>query len=226
MRKFIAVSSLIALSLAWSDAAHAGKKSEPAADAGAAAPTADMYAMEPTGIAELDTFFARAQAPLDTLAAARTSIYQVNTSLVSALGLKEGTPFKDALADLQAKGGDGISVALNGAMPSLKASDAAPANVVAAVDATNAAFAAAGAAGAALVGIAGLPEQFAALIDEGKTFADPAKLKSMVSNPTQLPKATSKTGKNLSTLAKAKDEPAALKTSMETLVSDTMGAFK
>jgi hypothetical protein len=222
MRKFIAVAALAALSLSWSDAAHAGKKSEPAADAGAAT-TAEAYKMEVTGIAELDSFFSKAQAPLDTLLNARMAIDGVNSALGTSLGLKEGTPLKDALAELKTKAGDSITVAMDGAMPKLTVADAAPADVKAAVEATNTAFKN---AATAVAGLAELPAQFEALITEAKGFSDPAKLKGMVSNPTQLPKAVSKVGKNISTLGKAKDEPAALKASVETVVTDTMAAFK
>jgi hypothetical protein len=222
MRKFIAIAALAALSLSWSDAALAGKKSAETADSGAAA-SADMYKMEDTGIADIDAFFDKAEAPLTTLLNARLAIDGITTSLNTALGLKEGTPLKDALADLKTKGGSNITMAMNGTMPKLTVSDAAPADVKAAVDGCNTSLTA---AATAVAGLTALPEQFSALITEAKGFADPAKLKGMVANPTQLPKAISKVGKNISTLTKAKDEPAAMKASVDSLVTDFGAAFK
>ena len=84
-----------------------------------------------------DEVFMAAKSIHDTLNGIQTKLTEGNNELVSALGLTAGTPFADALADLKAKAGDNLSVAMNGAVPSLTVADAAPENVKSAVASVN-----------------------------------------------------------------------------------------
>lgn len=93
--------------------------------------------VEMTGIESIDSVFREARDIDVRLDNARTSLTVGRDELNAALGLSEGTPFADALADLQAKAQGKLQVTMNGTTPTLSVSDAVPANVQAAVDAAN-----------------------------------------------------------------------------------------
>jgi hypothetical protein len=120
---------------------YAGKKkSEPATETAAADQTkADVeMVIKPTGVADVDAVYAKAEAPLGTVKSVRAHITDMRTHMTTALGLADGTPIADALADLDQKAGDTIMVTMNSqGLPQLKPSDAVPANVQSAVDAFN-----------------------------------------------------------------------------------------
>jgi len=84
-----------------------------------------------------DNVFMAAKAIHDTLNGIQTDLQTGNDNLTSALGLTQGTPLADALADLKTKAGDKLTVAMDGGMPKLSLADGAPDNVKAAVDSAN-----------------------------------------------------------------------------------------
>src|SRR5690349_9929144 len=93
--------------------------------------------IEMTGLASFDEVFTRVAAIDEQLATAKKMLTSANIDLNAALGLANGTPIKDGLADLQAKADGKLSVAMEGTMPKLSATDAVPANVQSAIDAVN-----------------------------------------------------------------------------------------
>ena len=84
-----------------------------------------------------DSVFMPAKEINDTLNSIQTNLQSGNDSLTSTLGLTQGTPLADALADLKTKAGDKLKVAMNGSKPTLSLADDAPDNVKAAVDSAN-----------------------------------------------------------------------------------------
>jgi len=93
--------------------------------------------IEMTGIESFDSLFRQAKDIDSRLDSARSTIRDGKNQLNSALGLADGTPFKDAIADLQSKAQGKLKLAMNGSTPQLTVSDAVPANVQAAVDSLN-----------------------------------------------------------------------------------------
>jgi hypothetical protein len=95
--------------------------------------------IELTGIDSFDNVFREARDLDERFDSAKAALDSGRATLNSALGLAEGTPFADAIADLQAKAQGKLQVAVDeGGGLSLQASDAVPANVQAAVDSLNA----------------------------------------------------------------------------------------
>jgi hypothetical protein len=118
----------------------AGKNKGEPTEAAAADPTKSAVEMEikQTGAPDIDAVFTKADVPLSTVKSVRSHMTDMRIHMTTALGLAEGAPIKDALADLDQKAGDKIMLAIDtGGVPRLKASDAIPANVQAAVDAFN-----------------------------------------------------------------------------------------
>lgn len=218
---------LALFALGFSTSAEAGKKNKkPKGDdteQKADGDEAQGIVLETTGVADIDAFFAKAQAPVDTLTNTRLSIDKINTDLATSLGLAEGTPFADAIADLQSKADGKISMAMDGDKPTLSAEDGVPENVQTSVDAMNSGM-------DELMKVAAdlpeLPDQFQALIEEGKTFADVSKLTSMGVKPLQAPKVAKVVGNNMKALGGAPDEAKMLIESldgMKTTLTDTFG---
>lgn len=94
-------------------------------------------AIKPTKISDFDAIFAEVTTIHDQLRDVKASCAGANKELTSALGLADGTPVADALADLKAKAEGKVEVVLEGTKPKLKATDAVPANVQTALDAAN-----------------------------------------------------------------------------------------
>ncbi len=194
MRKFMMLATLMAFTgtatLVPIETAEAGKK-----DNDEEGEEFDLT-MEETGSSKLDAVFKKSEGPLETIAMVRKDVDAVNTNLISALELKDGTPFEDALKDLQTKAEGKINVAFeNNAMPTFKAEEGVPDNVQKAVDSLNASFGKLGDAGEKL-GSAG--EQLIETATEaGELISTPKELglKAM-----QIPKAVSKGNKNVKTL--------------------------
>lgn len=219
MRQFWIIALAALVTLGVSADAEAGKKkkknkggdttTEEAADK-----DSDGIQILDTGLEDVDSFFAAAKAPIGTLTSTRQGIDKLQLDLNTALGLAEGTPLADAIADLKSKAGDSLTVAMDGTMPKVTASDAAPENVTTAVDALNSGV---DEIGKLVGGLAQLPAQIAELIQEGQKFSDVNTLKGMASNPMLAAKAVPKVGKNLKALTKIKGEAEALLQSVDGL---------
>ncbi len=112
---------------------NAFAKKDKGSDDGAA-----TFTIEDTGVAKVDSFYDQVEGIVAKLQGAQADMDNANAKLAEALGLGEGTPVADALADLQAKAEGKVELVLEGTKPTLKASDAMPENLQAAIDATNA----------------------------------------------------------------------------------------
>lgn len=208
MRNLLAV-ALVATALTWAPEAWAKKEKAAASDE-------VKLEIKDTGIKTVDETFAKAKAPVESVMKARSEIDNLQKNLITALGLTEGTPFADALADLKTKAAGKITAGIDAkGMPELKPGDAVPANVQTAIDAVNNGFAAAGAAVAAL---SELPAQFQAIAADAQKYGDPAVLKDLAAdNPAAMLKAPKTIAGNVSTLSKAPEEIKALAHSLDAL---------
>jgi hypothetical protein len=133
--------------------------------------------IETTGVATFDNVFAKAGSMLKSIVDARTNIDTANKNVDTALGLKEGTPLKDALADLKTKAAGKIKVAMNGTTPKLEPTDAVPENVKKGIDAVNGLMDATSSATTSMTQVA---KDSPALVTECSAFADVGKVTSEI----------------------------------------------
>jgi len=220
MRKIIILAALglFAGSTLLPEMAWAGKKdTEEAADG----EEAFDIVMEETGSASLDAVFKKSETPLETIATINADVKAVNTGLVTALGLKDGTPFADALADLQSKAEGKINVAFeDNKMPKFEAAEGCPENVKTSIDALNSSFGKLGDAGDKLV-TAGTQLGEAA----GEAANLVSKPKDLGLKATQIPKATSKANKNIKKLKSGIELTKSLAEEVGTLAKDVRSSF-
>ncbi|GEM_PF-3301637 len=138
------------------------KKSDDSAEQ--ATETVDI---EDCGVAEFDTVFNEARGIHDTLTDAQTKLAEANTGIATALGLDPGATLADALTNLKELGGDAISMTLDGTTPKLSATDAAPAEVTAAIEAVNTAV---GNVLEVAASLATLPDQSKQVVESAKAL--------------------------------------------------------
>ncbi|MEZ4322825.1 MAG: hypothetical protein R3F61_35485 [Myxococcota bacterium] len=202
--------------------AFAGKKDEAPAEEGAAEEGEALdIVMEETGSASLDAVFKKSESPLETVATVNADVKAVNTGLVDALGLSQGTPFKDALADLQSKAEGKINVAFeDNKMPTFKAEEGVPDNVNAAIDSLNMSFGKLGDAGDKLTKAG---EELVTVATEAGDLV--SKPKDLGLKATQIPKATSMANKNIKKLKTGADVTKSLVTEVTTLATDVKSVF-
>jgi hypothetical protein len=94
--------------------------------------------VQETGIKSFDRVFKEVGDIDGRLADSESQLRKGRQNLNAALGLPKGTPFSDALADLQNKAEGKLRLGVsNGAIPKLEPTDAVPANVQTAVDGFN-----------------------------------------------------------------------------------------
>jgi DNA repair ATPase RecN len=215
MRKFIMLSSL----LAFTGATLMSVESARAEDA--AEEEAFDIVMEETGSEKLDAVFKKSEGPLETIATVNKDVKAVNTNLLAALELQDGTPFADALADLQSKAEGKINVAFeDNKMPTFKAEEGVPDNVNKAVESLNASFGKLGDAGDKLTAAG---EQL------GEAAAEAAEListpKELGLKATKIPKAISKGNKNVKKLKDGASVASELAKEVGQLGSDVKSAF-
>lgn len=223
MRRNVVFALAFAMGLSFVSNAEAKKPkpTEPAAEtteAGAAESTA--LEMKTIGVADVDNVFMQANDPLKSLNEAKAKLTSLNTNLVTALALPEGTPFADALADLKAKGEGKINAAVDEkGMPKLSASDAVPANVQTAIDAVNTGISDLQAAVALL---AAVPDQ----CKEVATAAAGINASSLTgASPTQVPKMLKTVQGNIKTLGMVPDEVKSLVDSATSVMSTVTSTF-
>ena len=142
-----------------------------------------------TGIKEFDDVFMQAKDIQTNLTTSRTKLQTANENVNSSLGLAKGTPFKDAMADLNKKADGKVKVAMTGKTPTLTAMDGCPDNVKASVDATNKA---AGEISAVVDNMATLTTQTKELAEKTAKFPGqvPDAAKNSNISVTQIPKVT------------------------------------
>ena len=151
------------------DKSDDGSSTEASADDGGAI---ELPTIEETGIAAFDDVFSQVREIHETLAKAQTQLAEANDGVATALGLPAGTPLADALAELKEKAAGNLEIAMEGTVPSIKASDAVPSDVTAAIDAVNSAVSE---VSTTIDDLSGLPDQVKSLIDQSKAL--PAQLK-------------------------------------------------
>lgn len=139
LSRFLLGLTLVTATITVTDDAFAKKKD----DSAAAATTPDLPVIEMTNIPEFDGVFSKAKTIQDSLNSAKTELSTARGNLNTALGAATDAPLKTALADLNTKAGGALSVAMDGAKPSIKAKDAVPENVQTGIDAANGLFTAA-----------------------------------------------------------------------------------
>ena len=108
--------------------------------------------IQTTGIRSFDKVFSQVADIDDRVRSARKTRKSGHQQLASALALPENTSFSEALAELKERGAGKIKLVMDGERPTLKATDALPSDVSAALDAVNQATADYTAALAALEG--------------------------------------------------------------------------
>ncbi len=127
-----------------------------------------------TGLADMDSFFAKVQKLLDTLRGATDSIYTAMDNLEQALGVTEGQSLQSAMAQLKEQAAGSIKVQMQGTQPKLVVDSGLPPEARGGVDAINGALTS---LGGAVKNLATIPNQAKGLINEAKAL--PAKVPEM-----------------------------------------------
>jgi hypothetical protein len=120
-----------------------------------------------TGIKPFDEVFMQAKDIQSNLTSSKAKLQTANDNVNSSLGLAKGTPFKDALADLNKKADGKVKVLITGKTPTLTAEDGLPDNVKASVDTTNKAISE---ISSVVESLAQVPAQSQALADQTAAF--------------------------------------------------------
>lgn len=230
MRHFVTFALALLVSFTMVDSAEAKKPKkvdeatpaqvENATDVG---PTsAGPLEVSMTGIADVDAIFQKAIDPLNNLKAANNALANLNTNLVTALGLPAGTPIADAIADLKTKAEGKITLAMNEkGMPALSPSDAVPANVQKAIDAVNDGVSQAQIAGEKLTE---LPSQVKEVVAAAMGITPQTLMASGV-KPMEAPKQMKTIQSNLKMLGTAPDQAKAFTDQLTSTVSTLKSTF-
>lgn len=121
---------LLALWLVAPQPAAAGKGGKEKSDN-------DWAEIEHVGIPSMDQVFARVKEMQSSITTVESSLQRADREVGTALGLPEGTPLADAIADLEQRAQGKLDVVVEGGTPKLVASEAVPGNVQEAIDALN-----------------------------------------------------------------------------------------
>jgi hypothetical protein len=219
---------VVVVACALSVPSYAGKKGKAEStdtEVAAADPTRDAVEMEikQTGVADVDAVFTKAEVPLETIRSVRGHLTNTRTQLTTALGLADGTPMADALADLDQKAGDTIMVAIDsGGLPRLRASDAVPANVQTAVDAFNRGM---GDIDKSAANLAEAPGQLKEVMVAASAINADTFTKSGMS-ATAIPKAMKTVDHNTKVLRSATTEVEAIRTELDGMRTTVQATFK
>ncbi len=200
---------LVAISLAHAPAY--AKKSDDSSGS-----SSDLEIVD-TGVTKVDNFYDGVESIITELQAAQADVDGANAELASALGLAEGTPVADALAELAAKADGKVELVMEGTKPTLQASEAVPADVQAGIDATNNMATKLTAAAATLQGIGA---RVAPMITEAGDM--PAAIAESDLGLKDKAVATKNTAANLKTTKEVKNEAATLGNSC----GETLGLIK
>lgn len=126
--------------------------------------TEEPLEIKETKVASFDDVFSQVGEIKTDLDTVQKDLAAASDKIASAMGMAQGTPVADALADLKEKGKDHIKLTMAGDKPSLTVDDAAPENVKAAVTATN---------GAVVLWVDSA-KTLAGLVDKSKAVAEAA----------------------------------------------------
>lgn len=178
--------------------------------------------MVSTGSDSLDSVFKKSEGPIETVATLRDEIRGVKAKLVESLGLTQGTPFIDALTDLQTKSEDKINVSFaENKWPTFSVEEGVPENVKASVNTLNSSMVELSAAKEKLEAAGAMLEQIA---EEASDLA--AEPKNLGLKATQVPKAVLKSKKNVKSLRSGVGVTKDLLKEMGGLVKDVKEVFK
>jgi len=176
-RHSIAIAALAA-AIALPSAALAGKK-----DTSTSSTEAEIQLL---GVEAFDGVLGSAKGIQDKIKTQTTSMATARANVNSALGAAADAPFKTAVDDFKAKAAGSLKLEMDGTMPKLKATDAAPENVTKGIDAVNGLV---DAGKATIDTCVALQAEITGLISEVQAF--PAQLPSVLkSNPFDLAKKT------------------------------------
>lgn len=151
------IAPMLTLLLLFSLDAHAKKDKD------------EVKGVQLTGIEAFDSVFSRV-AEIDLrLVSAEQLLTQGKKDLNSALDLKRGTPFSEAITELKSRANGKLTLAMKGNLPKLEATDAVPTNVQNAIDAVNSLT-------DGIIGtvdnLVGIPDEAQKLIKQSKKFPD------------------------------------------------------
>ncbi|MCA9568560.1 MAG: hypothetical protein KC656_11990, partial [Myxococcales bacterium] len=178
--------------------------------------------MVATGSDALDSIFKKSEGPIETMATLRDEIRGVSTKLVESLGLTQGTPFKDALTDLQTKAEGKINVSFaENKWPTFSAAEGCPENVKASISTLNSSMVELTSAEDKLKDVG---KQMGVVAEEAADLA--AEPKNLGLSATQAPKAVLKSKKNIKALNMGVDVTKDLVKELGMLVSDVQSVFK
>lgn len=216
MRRFMVFAIAMMVSVGFTADAEAGKKNK-----GGDADKEESGKLElnlESGIDSVDEIFKKAAAPMDTLHNAEMKLDAVPGSINTALGLGEGTPLADALAELKTKAEGKIKVGMEeGGVPKVSLEDGVPDDVKAAVDGLNTSLSE---AVSAVMALTEVPAQVQEVIAAAKAF-DPTSIKPV----TAVPKATKAIGGNLKVLGGAPDQVKALGESLDNIKKELINGL-
>ena len=147
-------------------AAPRGEETEQAEGKGGGKKKKDK-GIESTGIASFDRVFEKVGSIDTTLSKVEGSLRSAKLNLSTALALEQGTPLRDALAELQRTAGGKISLVQRGKIPTLSVADGVPSNVRTAVNAVNDLV---GNLSGSMDELVALPGQISGLVKETKDF--------------------------------------------------------
>jgi hypothetical protein len=162
-----------------------------------------------TGIKDFDEVFMQAKDIQTNLTTSKSKLQTANDDVNSSLGLAKGTPFKDAMADLNKKADGKVKVAMTGKTPTLTAQEGCPANVKASVDATNKA---ASQISAVVDNMVTLEQQSEELVEKSEHFVEkaPEAISNSGISVTQVPKVTKTVKTNVGIVEKTPGQVKAL----------------
>lgn len=171
-------------------------------------------------IAEFDPTLTRAKEIHDTLAGVENKLREANKGLSTALKMPETTSLDEMLAELKKRANNKIEVGLEkGRVPKLKATDAVPSDVQAAIDTVNGMM---DDLGASLEKVEGLPQQVQGLIGEVKAFPGQLSVDLLKKNnlgATDLPKVTKTLGTDVKAIEATPER-------IKGVTDQTMGMFQ
>lgn len=171
-------------------------------------------------IAEFDPTLTRAKEIHDTLAGVENKLRDANKGLATALKMPETTSLDEMLAELKKRANNKIEVGLEkGRVPKLKATDAVPSDVQAAIDTVNGMM---DDLGASLEKVEGLPQQVQGLIGEVKAFPGQLSVDLLKKNnlgATDLPKVTKTLGTDVKAIEATPER-------IKGVTDQTMGMFQ
>jgi hypothetical protein len=198
LRRFLTIFTTLAFAFTLTTGDALAKKKKKGDDAAAE----ETQSIQKCGIKEFDDVFMKAKAIHDTLDGAQAKLAEANTNIATALGVAEGTPLADALAELKTKAEGKISLAMDGTMPKLSAEEWVPEGITTALDGVNGAVANVSAAVEDLTALAAQAKELTVASKDFPSKLNSQLLKSNDLKVTQLFKVVKTVGSNVKAISK------------------------